>query len=171
MMGALSNIDQEGFASAAFHSFPSTLKWDAYSGDYGPNFFGHAINTATYVVNHPEFGWQAFGGNVIIEGEAVKVKPLDSFRRRIYVAPYGLWLTLESGMFENVEINTENKTVRLGFADATQHTRTARLCIEQPAKIEGVGVFRPSGNFVKERGAYIVSLKTGTAWVELRNSR
>jgi hypothetical protein len=37
MMGALSNIDREGFASAAFHSFPSTLKWDAYSGDYGPN--------------------------------------------------------------------------------------------------------------------------------------
>jgi hypothetical protein len=34
-MGALSNIDQEGFASVAFHSFPSTLKWDGYSGDYG----------------------------------------------------------------------------------------------------------------------------------------
>jgi hypothetical protein len=30
-MGALSNIDQEGFASVAFHSFPSTLKWDGYS--------------------------------------------------------------------------------------------------------------------------------------------
>ena len=171
MMGALSNIDQEGFSSAAFHSFPSTLKWDAYSGDYGPNFFGHAINTATYVVNHPEFGWQAFGGNVIIEGKVVKIKPLDSFRRRVYIAPYGLWLTLESGMFENVVINTENKMVRLGFADATQHTRTARLCIEQPAKIEGVDIFRPIGNLVKERGAYIVSLKTGTTWVELRNSR
>ena len=171
MMGALSNIDQEGFSSAAFHSFPSTLKWDAYSGDYGPNFFGHAINTATYVVNHPEFGWQAFGGNLIIEGEVVKVKPLDSFRKRVYIAPFGLWLTLESGMFENVEINTQNKTVRLGFADATQHTRTARLCIEQPAKIEGVGVFKPSGSVVKERGAYIVSLKTGTTWIELKNSR
>ena len=48
----------------AFHSFPSTLKWDAYSGDYGPNFFGHAFNTATYLINHPEFGWQSFGGNL-----------------------------------------------------------------------------------------------------------
>ena len=44
-MGALTNIDQEGFASAAFHSFPSTLKWDGYSGDYGPNFFGHAFKS------------------------------------------------------------------------------------------------------------------------------
>ncbi|HSD46623.1 MAG TPA: DUF5695 domain-containing protein, partial [Pyrinomonadaceae bacterium] len=44
-MGALSNIDQEGFASVAFHSFPSALKWDPYTGDYGPNFFGHALTT------------------------------------------------------------------------------------------------------------------------------
>ena len=60
----LSSIDSEGFASAAFHSSPSLLRWDAYSGDYGPNFFGHAVNTATYIVDHPEFGWQAFGGNI-----------------------------------------------------------------------------------------------------------
>ncbi len=56
------------------------------------------------------------------------------------------------------------------MADAAKHTRTARLCIEQPAEIDGVGVFKPSGNFVKERGAYIVPLKTGITWVELRNS-
>ena len=49
-MGALTNIDQEGFASAAFHSFPDMLKPDPISGDYAPNFFGHALNTATYVV-------------------------------------------------------------------------------------------------------------------------
>ena len=64
-MGAITNIDQEGFASAAFHAFPDMLSFDPLSGDYGPNFFGHALNAATYVVNHPEFGWQAFGGNVI----------------------------------------------------------------------------------------------------------
>ncbi|HQX83464.1 MAG TPA: DUF5695 domain-containing protein, partial [Vicinamibacterales bacterium] len=29
-MGALTNIDQEGFASVAFHAFPESLKWDAY---------------------------------------------------------------------------------------------------------------------------------------------
>ena len=39
-MGALTNIDLEGFASVAFHSFPSTLKWDPYSGIMAPNFFG-----------------------------------------------------------------------------------------------------------------------------------
>ena len=54
-MGALTNIDQDGFASVAFHSYPNRLRWDAYSGDYGPNFFGHAVNAATYIINHPDF--------------------------------------------------------------------------------------------------------------------
>ncbi len=63
-MGALSNIDQEGFAAAAFHSYPQNLRWDAYSGDYAQNFFGHSVSTATYLIDHPDFGWQAFGGNV-----------------------------------------------------------------------------------------------------------
>jgi hypothetical protein len=47
MMGSLSNIDQDGFPSMAFHTFPDTLKWDPITGDYGLNFFGHAYNAAT----------------------------------------------------------------------------------------------------------------------------
>jgi len=166
-MGALSNIDQEGFASCAFHSFSSTLKWDAYSGDYGPNFFGHAINTATYVIDHPEFGWQSFGGNVKVEGDIIKVEPLDSFRRRVYVAPLGLWLTLDAGMFEDVEINNADKTVRLGFTAATEFTPTALLRIEQPAKIDDIGTFKPAGNLATQRGAFDIPLTSEMTWIEL----
>ena len=166
-MGALSNIDQEGFASVAFHSFPSTLKWDAYSGDYGPNFLGHAINTATYIIKHPEFGWQAFGGNVLVEGDIIKIKTLDSMRRRVYIAPFGLWLHLGSGTFEQVEINAANKTVRLCFSAATQYTPNAFVRIEQPAKITGIGTFKPTEKLETERGAFVIPLKTETTWVEL----
>ncbi len=167
-MGALSNIDQDGFASAAFHSFPDTLRWDAYSGDYGPNFFGHAVNTATYVIKHPEFGWQAFGGNVELAGDVVKVEPLDSFRMRIYIAPFGLWLTLESGRFEHVEIDTINKSVRLGLTAATQYISKARLKIEQPAKIIGIGAFKPAKNLETERGSFNIPLDSNTTWIELK---
>ncbi len=82
-MGGLADIDQEGFASAAFHGFPDVLKPDPLSGDYGPNFFGHAWNTATYILNDSQFGWLAFGGNVRKDRDIVKVTPLDSFRSRI----------------------------------------------------------------------------------------
>ena len=46
----LTDIDQEGFLSPAFHSFPDMLRSDPVSGDNGPNFFGHAWDAATYVV-------------------------------------------------------------------------------------------------------------------------
>ncbi len=170
-MGALTNIDQAGFASVAFHSFPSTLKWDAYSGDYGPNFFGHALNTGTYLINHPDFGWQAFGGNVKTKGDWINVTPLDSLRMRVYLASRGLWLTLDAGRFETVELNTKTGTVRIGLASATAETPHARLRIEQPAKIAGVGSYQPSQSFKQEREAFTIPLKTGTTWVELSNGR
>ena len=166
-MGALSNIDQAGFASVAFHSFPSTLKWDAYSGDYGPNFFGHALNTATYVVDHPDFGWQAFGGNLKAAGDWVRVQPCDSFRTRVYVAPRGLWLTLDAGTFAAVEVNTRTHAVRVGLSPATKYTPQAYLRVEQPARVVGVGVYRPSRRLTVRRDAYAVPLTSATTWVVL----
>ena len=115
---ALTNIDQEGFASAAFHSYPDTLKWDAYNGDYGMNFFGHAMNAATYVIDHSEFGWQTFGGNVSVKGDRVTATPYDAMRQRVFIAPFGLWLTLDAGRFAAVEIDKRNRTVRAIFEPA-----------------------------------------------------
>ncbi len=167
MMGALSNIDQEGFASAAFHSFPTALHWDPYSGDYGPNFFGHAMNTGVYVIDHPEFGWQAFGGNVTAEDAVIKVDALDTFRKRIYVAPYGLWLTLDAGMFDAIEIDTSNRTLRLGLSPGDPHTPYARLRIEQPAPVENIITIASPLSIEIERGAYVVPLDRKITWLEL----
>src|SRR6184192_2335091 len=117
-MGTLTDIDQEGFAAAAFHSFPDMLKPDPLSGDYGPNFFGYSWNTATYVVDHPEFGWLAFGGNLKIEHGRVEITPPDSYRSRVYLAALGLWLTLDAGRFESVQVNQKDGSVRIGLASA-----------------------------------------------------
>jgi hypothetical protein len=133
-MGAIAAIDEGGFPSAAFHSYPQNLKWDAYTGDYGPNFFGHAVTTGTYVVNHPDYGWQAFGGNVATgQSGWVTVDVRDSLRRRIYIAPFGLYLTLDAGTFESVMINPSTGAVRVRLSPADQFTPNARLRIEQPA--------------------------------------
>jgi hypothetical protein len=169
-MGALSNIDPDGFAAAAFHSAPNLLRWDTYSGDYGPNFFGHALNTGTYLTSHPEFGWQAFGGNARRSGNWVRVEPLDSFRTRFYIAPRGLWLTLDAGQFESVEVNTRTGAVRVGLAAKTQYVPEARLRVEQPAKVSGIGTYRPTASLATERGAFTVPLKRGTTWVELNDA-
>jgi hypothetical protein len=167
-MGGLSNIDQEGFASAAFHSFPENMRWDTYTGDYGPNFFGVAVNAATYLIDHPEFGWQAFGGNVRLDGDWIRLTPLDAFRQRVYLAPRGLWLTLDSGTFASVELNTRTRAVRVGLSPATSAVQRARLRIEQPAKIAGAGTYHAVSNLMTERGALVAPLGGGITVVELR---
>ena len=153
-----------GFA-AAFHPF--LRRSSGTRGDYGPNFFGHSMNTATYVIDHPDFGWQAFGGNLKAVGDWIKVQPLDSFRMRVYVAPRGLWLTLDAGTFESVEVNVKTHAVRVGLSQATPFTPEARLRVAQPARVAGVGVYHPRLPIRKERDAYPIPLKRNTTWIEL----
>jgi hypothetical protein len=167
-MGELSNIDQDGFASAAFHAFPDKLAFDPLTGDYGSGFFGHAINTGTYLVNDPEFGWISFGGNVAKNRGVVTVTTLDSFRNRLYMAPLGLWLTLDAGSFVRAEFNPTTGTVRLTLSAATPFTTSARLRIEQPGKIAGLGQYAPTGALQQERGAYVIPLKGASTTLTLR---
>jgi hypothetical protein len=162
---ALTNIDQEGFASAAFHSYPDTLKWDGISGDYGMNFFGHSMNAATYVTDMPEFGWQAFGGNLRAKGNSVTVMPLDSMRQRVYVAPLGLWLTLDAGTFSSIEIDKKTRAVRIGLSPMTVHIKAARLRIEQPGN--PVGKFAIKNESKIERGAHVIALGNGITQIDL----
>ena len=166
LMGSIANVTQDGFGPSAFHAWPSTLRIDGYSGDYGPNFFGHAVNTATYVVRHPEFGWLAFGGNLTVSGEVVRVRPLDSARSRVYVASRGLWLTLDAGTFESVEIRPDGLAVTL--SPATSHTPRARLRIERPGAVDA-GTVQPVGRvYATERDAWVIPLGAAPTRVELR---
>jgi hypothetical protein len=166
-MGAISAIDQEGFPSAAFHSHPQNLRWDDYTGDYGPNFFGHAVTTGTYVVNDPTCGWLAFGGNVRPANGWINVRTLDSLRRRIYLAPVGLYLTLDAGTFDAVAFNPSTGAVRLTLSPSNEFTPSARLRIEQPAKVTGVGAYQAAKSYSIERGALVIPLQGTATSVEL----
>ncbi|MCY3611595.1 MAG: DUF5695 domain-containing protein [Gemmatimonadetes bacterium] len=178
MMGGIVNVTQDGFGPSAFHAHPSTLRIDGYSGDYGPGFFGHAVGTGTYLVNDPEFGWLAFGGNLTVgvaesasedAAGTVRVTPLDAARSRVYLAPFALWLTLDAGTFEAVELS--GGVVRVTLSPATAAVRSARLRVEQPAPVEGVGRIAPAEAFQMERGAYVVPLGEEPAVVVLAGQR
>lgn len=168
-MGAIANITQDGFGPSGFHAYPSTLRIDGYSGDYGPGFFGHAVNIGTYVTRDEDLGWLAFGGNLEATGSHVAVEPRDASRARVYLAPLGLWLQLDAGRFERIEI--DGTAVRVTLAPATDAAPAARLRIEQPAVIDGVGWFEPAEELVFERGAWVVPLGTDSRTLQLQSGR
>lgn len=130
LLGGITNIDQDGFSSAAFHAWPDMMKWDPYSGDYGMGFFGHAYATASYLVNHPTFGWLGFGGDVSQSGEEIIITPKDSARSRLYIAPAGQWITLEAGKIARATYNPASGQISLTLDPATPHTPVARLYLE-----------------------------------------
>jgi hypothetical protein len=169
LMGAIVNVTREGFGPSGFHAYPSTLRIDGYSGDYGPGFFGHAVNAGTYITRDTRFGWLAFGGNIEVSTGTVRVRPLDAARARAYIAPLGLWLTLDAGTLELIEVLDDS--VRVTLAPATRHASMARLRIAQPAVARGVRTFLPDKPFALERGAYLVPLSDETTSVLLRAER
>jgi hypothetical protein len=165
-MGSITNIDRDGFGSAAFHSSPDMMRWDPYSGDYGMGFFGHAYAAATYLVDHPEFGWLGFGGDVTRNGNMVTVTPRDGARTRLFIAPAGLWLTLDSGRIQSARFDPDSGRVTLTLDPADRITPAARLRIERTLK--SAGIYRPRGTRLPlVRGAYLVRLGKSPAVLEL----
>ncbi|KAF8079162.1 hypothetical protein FPV67DRAFT_1404202 [Lyophyllum atratum] len=173
LSGPLSNIDQGGFASASFHSFADTLKWDGYSGDYGPNFSGHTMGIGTYIVNHPDFGWQAFGGNVVSTSPIVQVQVRDPIRRRVYVAPLGALLTLDAGAFSAVTYDPSARAITVtitavpdGVTGAASAPR-GRLVIQQKATLPGITPLKPTVTLAIDAGAFVIPFVAGSGTVTL----
>jgi hypothetical protein len=167
-MGELSNIDQNGFGSAAFHAFPGMLAGDPYSGDYGSGFWGFAVNTATYVVHDPALGWLCFGGALNENHGEVDIVPLDAARSRFYLAPAGLWITLDAGRIRKVQFDPRTGAIRLTLDPANEVTPVARLRLEQPAAIAGVGLYQLTEPVQRERGAFVVPLGIQPAEIVLK---
>ncbi|GGI25478.1 DUF5695 domain-containing protein [Pedobacter mendelii] len=158
LMGSISNITKDGFAPAAFHAYPSTLKNDGITGDYGSGFFGYAVNTSSYILKHKEFGWLIFGGNLTENRNIIRVKLTTAAKSSIYVAPAGLWITLDAGTIDELTYNTVNGEIRLSLSKADEYTNNAVIRISQPAKVNGVGKYSLKDKSIGERGAYEVKL-------------
>ena len=170
LMGSISNITQDGFGPAAFHSFPSTLEIDGISGDYGSNFFGYAINTSTYIMHNDDLGWLSFGGNLVQQDNWINVKITNGSKSRVYIAPLGLWLTLDAGTFNTVSYNTASGAVSVIFNAADKFTPKAFLHIKQTVKITGVNKYSLSKQSILQRGAYVIPLKKDMIKINLIHS-
>ncbi|KAI8941236.1 hypothetical protein NX059_002471 [Plenodomus lindquistii] len=118
----LTNIDEEGFGSAAFHSFPELLKWDPYSGDYGQGFLGLSLGQCVYVVQDATYGDLVFGGD-INEGKSTStsiiVVPKDAVRRRIFIAELRLKVEISAGAIDEFVYDRGARRVMMTLAPAT----------------------------------------------------
>ena len=149
-MGPLANITQEGFAPAAFHSYPSTLEIDGYVCDYGSGFYGYAVNSTAYIYNHSEFGWLAFSGNIVEEGDWINTEITTAGKNRVFIAPESLKIETVSGQIQHLAYNPKTREVRVDFEGDLLFS--VILTNNRSIKFEGI-------NLNKERGYY--KIKSG----------
>ncbi|CAK7203576.1 hypothetical protein SEUCBS139899_006311 [Sporothrix eucalyptigena] len=101
---ALTNIATDGFASASFHSWPDTLEWDAYSGDYGPGFLGMALGGGTYVVQDTDSlstgRLLCYGGILSMKPMTTTVYPRDAWQRRVFLGSLSIIITIDAGIID-----------------------------------------------------------------------
>jgi hypothetical protein len=162
-MGGITNVDRDGFASAAFHSEPDMMRWDAYSGDYGMGYFGHAYAAATYLLKDATFGWLGFGGTVTRERTAIVIVPRDGARTRLFVAPAGQWITLAAGKIARARWIPAARRIEVTLDPATPATPVARLSVEAPAGGAAYAVDRGTA----ERGFTSIPLSPNATTVTL----
>lgn len=160
LMGGISNITEEGFAPAAFHAFPSTLKNDGLSGDYGSGFFGYAVNTSAYLMEHKTFGWLTFGGNLKTEGSWISIDLTTAAKSAVFIAPAGLWITLDAGQIKTAAYDPNTKEVCLTLEPASDISPDALLRFEQSVRSGHSGSYHIKGMQANSRGAFKIALKS-----------
>jgi hypothetical protein len=168
VMGPLSDIDEKGFDSAAFHSFPDRMMFDPYTGDNGPNFFGHAINTGTFLTHDDAMGWICFGGNVEDHHGMIHTTVLDSSRDSIFIAPIGLWITLDAGHIDSVDFDPKENVVRLHLAPATENSPRARVRLAQVSAKAGEQSWVIDSKTAMDAGARVIPLQKGETIITLQ---
>jgi hypothetical protein len=167
-MGALTDIDPEGFGSQCFDADPAILAFDPLVGDYGVEFYGFACNSGAYLVRHPEFGWLGFGANVSVQGNTVALTPCDAFRNRIYLAPLGLYLALDAGTFTRATMDTGRREVTLTLAPTDANTPDALLKVEASWEARDGASYVPTSALPQSRGRYVIKLSDRPTTITLR---
>ncbi|KAI3392761.1 hypothetical protein diail_5240 [Diaporthe ilicicola] len=167
MNGPLSNIHSEGFAAASFHSFPDTLAWDAYSGDYGPNFLGLVLGTGSYLVEDKDLGLVAYGGTVTggTDGTAT-VAPKDAARRRAFVGPLGLLIEIDAGVIQEFayQASDGSVSVTLGQLDGVMTANSTNIWVSKEAGQAGYTV--TGTGVTAARGGWQVPLNSASVTVK-----
>ncbi|WP_111309919.1 DUF5695 domain-containing protein [Confluentibacter sediminis] len=157
LLGGISNITEDGFGPAAFHSYPTELRIDYLSGDYGSGFYGYAVNTASYITKDDDLGWLAFGGNLSTKKDIIEVKITTAAKSKVYIAPKQLWLTLDAGTFEKVTYNTKTDSIEITLNAKDDYTPNAYLRANQDLELP----------YTKINGAFQIPLQKKSLTIKL----
>ena len=112
----------------AWHGSQQVLARDKTSCDFGVGFYGHAVNSGSFLVNGHCYLCDVVRGS----GNASVVLPRDSFHRRLYVASLSLDVILETGTIVNATVLSDLTKIVL-HVRSIPAAKVARVRLSCPA--------------------------------------
>lgn len=106
------------------------------------------------------FGWLTFGGNLKKDGRWIGIDLTTAAKSAVFIAPAGLWITLDAGQIKTATYDPNTKEVCLTLEPASDVSRDALLRFEQSVKSGDLKSYHIKGMQANSRGAFQISLKS-----------
>jgi hypothetical protein len=91
------------------------------------------LASATYVVEDPDLGLVAYGGNLAVNGQVLTVQPRDAVRQRVYIASMGVYILASSGWIDQFSFpRTNAKQVTVRLVPGPSKATSAIVWVESP---------------------------------------
>ncbi|KAI0428150.1 hypothetical protein F5Y09DRAFT_9476 [Xylaria sp. FL1042] len=170
--GPLSNINQDGFAAASFHSWPDTLKWDGYSGDYGPGFVGMALGSGIYVAQHDTLGLLVYGGTLTSSAGAssISVTTTGPVRHKVFIGPLGVMLTIDAGSIDGFGYASDGSSISLTLAQLPNGPSAASAVLWVETTTGSANYTVSSPTTTQSRQGWTIPLSSSTVTVQLKKA-
>ena len=131
MMSVLHNVLPDGMGFGWFKLDPGVYACEpprTFEGGSGLWAFAQAAKS--YVVNDSSFGWIGYGCAVENDADQVRVLPKDGVRKRVWIVPDKLHVTLRRGEIKSLTFDRSASALNLEIEDTTGIVKTVPITIE-----------------------------------------
>lgn len=116
-----------------------------------------ALNSGTYVAQEEDLGLVAYGGILSNDGGSVTVQPKGPVRRRVFIGPLSVLISVDAGEVQEFGYNAEEGTVSvtLGQQDGSPVASQAAIWVGSTA---GDSWTATADGIFEGRGGWVLSL-------------
>lgn len=128
-----------------------------------------ALTAGTYVADDADLGLVAYGGTLSTSGSSVTVQPRDAVRRRIFIGPLSVLVSIDAGAITQFSYNASARTVSVTVAQQSGSPTAARTAIWVESRNGGTWTATGSG-ITTGRGGWILTLGSSGGTFQLSRS-
>jgi hypothetical protein len=129
------------------------------------------LTSGTFVADDPDLGLVAYGGILSSEGSSVVVEPRDAVRKRVFIGPLSVLVSIDAGAIGQFSYNAGAGSVSVTVEQQSGAPVASQVAIwVESTAGDSWTASADSANIQSGRGGWVVSLGGDGATFELSRS-